>query len=355
VLAGGVAHPHDAVRHLHDLPRVAAEEEHVALGGFDGEVLVDRADEHVARLHQHPIVARLRDRSARGEGGQPGATAAAEPPVDAVAMQVGHAPPAAGVDAGRDEVDDLLELRARQPPIRPGPGDQAIQLVLGHALLAPRRRLGHDLLGEDVQGPLGWMERIEASAPDRGQQRSALDQLVPRGRVHDPPGDTRAMVVGPPHPLQEGGDAMGRADLAHQLDRPDVDAQLQRRGGHQGPQVACPQAVLDALAALSRQRSVMGGHLVLAQPLAQLMGDPLGQLPGVDEHQGRPVTRDVGGDAVEDLVELIAREGGLELAVGQLQGDVESAPMAAVDDGGRRLARSHQEPGCSLDRLDRRR
>ena len=141
------------------------------------------------------------------------------------------------------------------------------------------------------------------------------------------------MVVGPAHPLEEGGDAVGRADLAHQLDRPDVDAELQRGGGHEGAQVAGPQAVLDPLAALPRQRSVVGGHLVLAQPLAQLMGHPLGQLPGVDEDQGGSVVGDVGGDAVEDLVELVAGEGRLELAVGQLQRQVEAAPVPAVDDG----------------------
>jgi hypothetical protein len=35
------------------------------------------------------------------------------------------------------------------------------------------------------------------------------------------------MVVGPAHPLQEGSDAVGRADLAHELNRPDIDAKFQ--------------------------------------------------------------------------------------------------------------------------------
>ena len=334
---------------------MGAEQEDVALEGLDREVLVHGADEHVARLHQHAVVAGLGNRSARGEGGQPGAPAAAEPPVDPVAMEVGHAPAAPGLDADRDQLDDLLELLPGELPVRPGPGDEVEQLVLGHAVVAPGRRLGHDLLGEDVERLLGRVEGIEASALDRGQQRGALDQLVPGGRVHDPAGDTGAVVVGPAHPLQEGGDAVRRADLAHQLDRPDVDAELQRGGGHQRPQVAGPQAVLDPLAALARQRSVMGGHLVLSQPLAQLMGHPLGQLPGVDEDQGGSVVGDVGGDAVEDLVELIAGEGRLELAVGQLQRQLEVAPVPAVDDGRERLARSHEQAGRRLERPDRRR
>ena len=73
--AGGVAHPQDAVRDLHDLPRMGAEQEDVALEGLDREVLVDGADEDVARLHQHAVVAGLGDRAARGEGRQPGAAA----------------------------------------------------------------------------------------------------------------------------------------------------------------------------------------------------------------------------------------------------------------------------------------
>jgi hypothetical protein len=93
---------------------MGAKQEDVALEGLDGEVLIHSADEHVARLHQDPVVAGLGNRSARGEGGQAGAPAATEPPVDPVAMEVGHAPAAPGLDSGRDEIDDLVELLAGQ-------------------------------------------------------------------------------------------------------------------------------------------------------------------------------------------------------------------------------------------------
>ena len=83
----------------------------------------------------------------------------------------------------------------------------------------------------------------------------------------------------------------------------------------------------------------MGGDRVLAQPLAELVGDPLGQLPGVDEHERGAVVGDVGGDAVEDLADLLAGDGRLELAVGQLEREVEAAPVPGVDDGRERLAR----------------
>jgi hypothetical protein len=82
------------------------------------------------------------------------------------------------------------------------------------------------------------------------------------------------------------------------------------------------------------------------------MGNPLGQLSGVDEDQGGSVVGDVGADPVEDLVELIAGDRRLEFAVGQLERQVAAAPVPAVDDGGERLTRSHQEAGRRLDRPD---
>ena len=141
---------------------------------------------------------------------------------------------------------------------------------------------------------------------------------------------------------------MRRADLAHQLDRTHVDPELQRRGGHQRPQLAGAQAALDPLTALARQRSVMRRDQLLTQPLAQLMRHPLGQLPGVDEHQRGSVLGDVAGDPVEDLVELIAGERRLELAVGQLERHLQPAPVPDVDDLWNRLVGSDQQAAPPL-------
>ena len=84
--AGGVAHAHHAVCHLRDLPRVRAQQKHVALHRLDREVLVHGPDEHVAWLHQHAVVARLGNRSPRGQRRQPCAAARAQASVDAVAV-----------------------------------------------------------------------------------------------------------------------------------------------------------------------------------------------------------------------------------------------------------------------------
>ena len=54
---------------LADLPRVRAEQEHVARHRLDGQVLVDGADERVVGLGHHAVVAGLGDGATRGERG----------------------------------------------------------------------------------------------------------------------------------------------------------------------------------------------------------------------------------------------------------------------------------------------
>ena len=99
------------------------------------------------------------------------------------------------------------------------------------------------------------------TAPMEGE---GLDELVTGEGPQAALGGAVAAVVGAAHPLEEGGDAAGRAHLADQLDGADVDAQLQRGGGHQGFEVAGPEAVLGAVAALGGQRAVVGGHRIVA-------------------------------------------------------------------------------------------
>jgi hypothetical protein len=189
----------------------------------------------------------------------------------------------------------------------------------------------------------------ETPAPHGREQRGAFDEAVARGREDDPPRDAVALVVGAPHALQERGDAARGVELADELDRPHVDAELQRRGRDEGAQLAGPQAALDALAALARERAVVRGDRIGPEALAELVRDPLGELACIDEHERRAVARDVRGDAVEDLAHLVARQRGLELAVGQLQRQLELARVPAVDDGRQRARGPHEQAAGGLD------
>src|SRR5581483_5153554 len=132
-------------------------------------------------------------------------------------------------------------------------------------------------------------------------------------------------------PLQEGGDAPGGADLANEVDGTDVDPQLQRRRGHQRLEVTGPQARLDLVAPVLRQRAVVGADDVVAEALAELVGEAFGEAAGVDEHQRGAVLAHQGGDPVEDVAHLLARGDRLQLALRELERQVEIAPVAGID------------------------
>jgi len=141
-----------------------------------------------------------------------------------------------------------------------------------------------------------------------------------------------------------------RPHLAHQLDRADVDAQLERGRGHQGAQVAGPQAVLDAQASVLGQAAVVGRHLVGAEALTEEVRQALRQPAGVDEHQRRAVVAHVVGDAVDHLAQLLGGGHRAQLALGHLDAHRQAPGVPAVDDGGGpRRPRPGEEAGRLLD------
>ena len=93
----------------------------------------------------------------------------------------------------------------------------------------------------------------------------------------------------------------------------------------------------------------MGGDDVVAEPLAELVREPFGEPAGVDEDERRAVLADQLGDAVEHVGHLLGRRDGLELALGQLEGEIEVALVADVDDRRQRPVADEQ----AADRLDR--
>ena len=105
-----------------------------------------------------------------------------------------------------------------------------------------------------------------------------------------------------------------------------------------GPAGRRPQPRLHPLPPVLRQAAVVRGDLALPQPLAQLVGDPLGHPPGVHEDQRGPVLQHVPGDQVQDLVHLLGRRHRAELVAGQFQGEVELAAVAGVHDRAARRA-----------------
>ena len=139
-------------------------------------------------------------------------------------------------------------------------------------------------------------------------------------------------MPGPAHALQEGHDRARRPELTHQVDLADVDAQLQRCGGHDDPQGAALQALLGVQAPLARQTAVMGGHLFLAERGAEGVAHALGQAAVVDEHQRGAVLQNQLGEALVEFVPHFVRHHRFQRRAGQLQANVHGAPVAGVDD-----------------------
>jgi hypothetical protein len=269
-------------------------------------------------------------------------------------VKVRRAAATAGLDPVGDELHDLVEVVPSQLRIRRGAAHQREEVVLAPLLGGALR---DDLLRQDVQGGDRRMNGVEAPGTHPGHQRGALHELVAGQRIQAPLRGASAAVPRPANALEEGRQAAGRADLAHELDGADVDAQLERGGRHERAQIAGPQAPLDPEPALLGETAVMRGDHVLADTLAEQMGDALGEPPGVDEHKRGPMRQHVGGDAVENLRQLLGRSHRLQLAVRKLDGEVEIAPVTGVDDDAPRAALgtralgagADQEPGNALD------
>ena len=96
------------------------------------------------------------------------------------------------------------------------------------------------------------------------------------------------------------------------------------------------------------------GDDVVAEPLAELVGQALGEPAGVHEHERGVVLAHELGDPVEHVVHLLGRGDRLELAVGQLEREVEVALVAGVDDRRQRTV-ADEQPRHRLDRALRRR
>ena len=85
----------------------------------------------------------------------------------------------------------------------------------------------------------------------------------------------------------------------------DVDAELERTGGDAHLQRAVLQALLGGQAARARQAPVVRGDVVLADALAEGVGDALGQPARVDEDERLAVRGDELDDAIVELGPLL--------------------------------------------------
>ena len=244
-------------------------------------------------------------------------------------VKVGAPATATGREPPREHGDHLVEIRTREVPKRPGRADQRVQLVGIKGLTHGRR---DDLLREDVEWSLGHGDVVELGAIDRVEDRHALDELVSGQGKDAPLGDGADLVSRAPDPLQERRDGARRSHLADEVHLADVDAELQRRRGDQGLQLAALQALLGLQPMGTGQTPVMRRYRVVAEVLAEVGGEPLREASRVHEDQGRAVRFDERHEADVELGPHLGRHHGGQRRIRDLDREIERADVPGVDD-----------------------
>ena len=149
---------HLALHDSPDLPCVVAEQEDLPPHALNREVLLDLTDKGVLRLGDNVVGGVVRNRPSVGEGRDSRSPPRLEPSVDHVTMQVR---PAAALTRSRPIGEHLHRLGVPlswQVTVRVGPTDEVEEFVFAAVLGGA---LGDDLLGQNVQRPVGYGQRVE--------------------------------------------------------------------------------------------------------------------------------------------------------------------------------------------------
>ena len=147
------------------------------------------------------------------------------------------------------------------------------------------------LLREDVARAGGHRERVELAGAHRAHGGRRLHQIVARERKDDALRHRAARVSGAADALDQRREGARRADVAHQVDRADVDAELERRRRHHERDLARLEPLLRLEPRAARHAAVVRGHPAGAEPLLERVRHALHQPARVDEHDGGAVRR----------------------------------------------------------------
>ncbi len=139
-------------------------------------------------------------------------------------------------------------------------------------------------------GPGIGSERLDPPGPGALGGDDPAGQLGGGGGEEHPPGLDPDGVARPADPLEAARHAAGQADQDGQVGLADVDAQLQAGAGDDRLQLARLERRLDRAAPLGVERRVVCGDglAAVAQVEPEVVGDLLGERPGVGEDDGRP-------------------------------------------------------------------
>ncbi len=292
--AGRRGDRHPLERHILDSPRRRPQHEGVAGTALVHHLLVELADPRAVG-EEHAEQAAIGDGAAARDRQPLGAVAGAERVVDAVP------------DDPRPELGELLARIAAGEQVEHVAEQLVGQLAevgaathqrrqIGHGALTASRRVSDDLLGEHVERVAEVARVLDLAVDHAPRHDRRLDEIAAVLRKDHALARLPDRVSGAADALQAAADRARRLDLDDEIDGSHVDAELERGGGDDRPQLAALELILDDHALLAGQRSVVGPEqlgvgraVLLLVELVQLGGETLGRAAGVAEDDRRAV------------------------------------------------------------------
>ncbi len=278
--AAGLGDDDGVLLHLADFPGKGAEQELVAQARLKDKLLVQLAQDDPL-FGTHRVETAVRDGAARRDGQQAAVAVAADLPAEAVVKQAGTDRDIARVlfVAGQ-HFQHRAHIVARHVAERVRPGQQGQHLVQVVAAADCQR---NQVLGQHIEAQPRRTARFHAAGAHHLGRQAAGERFGRGAREHQHHADPARVVAGPAQTLQGAGNRPRAADLDHQVDLADIDAQLHRGGGAQQPHRTGAQGLLDVKALLAGQAAVMGAGKRFPAQLVDEIGQLLGIGPGLDK------------------------------------------------------------------------
>src|SRR5579875_3141642 len=149
-----------------------------------------------------------------------------------------------------------------------------------------------DLLRRDVETVSWNLDLVDPAAANRADGGRAFEQIVGRQGEEASLRDAAEGVARTANPLNRRRDRFRRIDLADEIDRADIDSQLQRRGRDDGLQFTALKLLLGGEPFGPREAPMMGEYGVAADLLLQGEGDSLGPSAAQRKNQRRAMLAD---------------------------------------------------------------
>src|SRR5262245_1236668 len=149
---------------------------------------------------------------------------------------------------------NLIDLIAGEVAVRPGRTNELEEFIL---IPIFRRSCSNDLLREHIQRFFGNGQAVEFGVINTAQQRRALDQLIATQREDSTFRQTAEPMLSPADTLHQCDYRARRAQPANEINRTNINSQLQRSGSDERFQFAALQPVFRFEPQFRRKTSMM--------------------------------------------------------------------------------------------------